>query len=230
MLVLLSGGKHIPMHHRRVHRNLLLAIFALAAVAYCQSPAVLDGPFQVRYAANLAFGTSYLDIVNDGLAGVSTLGPGFGTGNVNMCANLYFIDPGEELISCCSCTITPDQTVGLDVVKELTNGGKGTINGQLPGSVTIKLIGSVGTCAANSPATGFVPASGLLAWGTTLHATPTSGSYATTETAFLPATLGASELASLQGRCAEIVGNDSTYGQCTSCPATNAGALGGTKQ
>jgi len=211
-------------------RNVFLAILALAAVAYCQSPAVLDGPFQVRYAANLAFGTSYMDIINDGFNGVSSLGPGFGTGNVNMCANLYFIDPGEELISCCSCTVTPDQTVGLDVVKELTNGGKGTINGQLPASVTIKLVGSVGTCATNSPATAYTPGVGLVGFGTTLHATPVTGTYATTETPFIPASLSASELTSLQQRCAFIVGNDSTYGQCTTCPSTNAGALGGTKQ
>ena len=211
-------------------RNVVLAILAVSAIAFCQSAGAVDGPFQVRYAANLAFGTSYVNIVNDGLNGVSPLGPGFGSGNVNMCANLYFIDPGEELVSCCSCQVTPDQDVGVDVVKELTNGGKGTINGQIPASVTVKIVGNSGNCATSNPATAYVPAAGLLAWGTTLHATPTTGSYATTETPFANASLSASELTSLQGRCAYIVGNDSTYGQCISCPSTNAGALGATKQ
>ena len=219
------------MHYAK---KLLGALLVFAGIACCQSPAVLDGPYQVRYAANLGAvtnATAYIDITNDGLAGVSTLGPGFGTGNVNMCANLYFIDAGEELVSCCSCTITPDQTVGMDVAAILTNGGKGTTHGNLPSSVTIKLVGNTGTCAMNNPATTYVPAPGLLAWGTSLHAAPTTPvTYATTETPFLPATLSASELTSLQTRCAFIVGNDSTYGQCTTCPATNAGALGGTKQ
>ena len=190
----------------------------------------LDPPYQVRYAANLASGTSYVDIVNDGLNGVSSLGPGFGTGNVNMCANLYFFDPGEELVSCCQCQVTPDQTVGIDVVAQLTNGGKGTINGTLPGSVTIKVVGSSGNCATNNPATTYTPAAGLIAFGTTLHQTPTAGTLATTETPFSPASLSASELTSLQDRCSFIVGNDSTYGQCSGCPSTNAGALGAAKQ
>ena len=185
---------------------------------------------QVRYAANLSAGTSYVDIAYDGLWGASPTGPGFGTGNVNMCANLYFIDPGEELVSCCQCQITPDQDVGLDVVQQLTNGSKGTINGSLPNSVTIRIMGSSGNCATNNAATAYTPAPGLEAWGTTLHPTPTSGVYATTETPFSIVTLGSSELISLQGRCAEIIGNDSTYGQCKGCPTTNAGALGATKQ
>ena len=204
-----------------------VALAASAAAAYSQSPGAADEPYQVRYAANLSLGTSYLNIVNDGNLGVSALGPGFGSGNVDLCANLYIIDPGEELVSCCSSRITPDQDIGIDVVAQLTNGGKGTISGTLPSSVTIKIVGSSGDCATNNAATNYTGAIGLLAWGTTLHQTPKTGVYATTETQFLPASLSRSELLSLQGRCSFIVGNDSAYGQCSGSPSTTIGGMPG---
>jgi hypothetical protein len=66
----------------------------------------------------------------------------------------------------------------------------------------------------------------MAAYGTTLHATPVAGTFATTETKFTPSTLSAGELASIAGRCASILGNGSGFGICTSC---RAGALGGSK-
>jgi len=208
------------------------ALVASAAAAHGQSAGAADGPYQVRYAANLNAGTSYIHIVNDGNLGVSPLGPGFGTGNVNMCANLYFIDPGEELVSCCSSQITPDQNISIDVVAQLTYGGKGTVNGTLPPSVTMKIVGSSGNCANSNAATSYTGAAGLLVWGTTLHQTPRTGVYATTEAPFLPASLSASELLTLQERCSYIVGNDSAYGQCSGSPTTTIGGMpgGGMKQ
>ena len=187
----------------------------------------LDGAFQVRYAANLALGESYVDIINDGYNGAPALGPGFGPQTGTMCVNVYFVDPGEELVSCCSCTVTADQTVELGVKQNLTNNGKGTTNGMLPASVTVKLIGELGSCPTNAPASLTTPTGGFLAFGTTLHQTSTSGAYATTETAFTNASLSPSELASLVGRCSEIVGNDSTFGICLGC---TPGALGAAKK
>ena len=67
---------------------------------------------------------------------------------------------------------------------------------------------------------------GLAAFGTTLHATPASGAYATTETPFIPATLSDSELAALGNKCTHIVGNLSGFGICASC---RAGALGASR-
>jgi hypothetical protein len=211
-------------------RNVLLALIALSMVAYCQSPAgsPVDGPYQVRYAANLASGESYVDIINDGANGAPLQGPGFGVQTGTMCIGVYFIDPGEELISCCSCQVTANQTVELGVVANLTNGGKGSIHGaSLPTSATVKLVGSAGSCGTNAAATITAPTGGYVAFGTTIHATATTGTFATTETPFLQATLSQSELSSLTGRCASIIGNDSTFGQCSGC---TAGALGASKK
>ena len=218
-------------------RNVILAAFALTAtVAFAQNPISADSPFQVRYAANLNIGESYINVTNTGANGAAILGPGFGAQSGNICVNVYAFDAGEELISCCSCLVTPDETVNLGVTRDLT---VKTLTGVVPTSVTVKLLatlagtGGSGTSCTNSAATvqldgegGIVFATGLLAFGTTLHATPTAGVYATTETAFTPSTLSAGELASISGRCASILGNGSGFGVCNSC---RAGALGGSK-
>jgi len=217
-------------------RNVILAILALAIVAYCQSPATWDNNFKVKYAANLNIGESYIDIINTGYNGVGFLGPGFGApaGTGNICVNVYALSTDEQLDACCSCLITPDEVVSLGVNSSLL---VKTLTGATETSEVIKLIGSnVGaTTCANTAAsvTAANIATGFIAFGTTLHATPVTGVYATTETPFAPAQFilsgaaGANdELHSLTGRCAAILGNGSTFGICAGC---KAGALGASK-
>jgi hypothetical protein len=207
-------------------RNVTLAALAFATAAFAQNPITADSPFQVRYAANLNLGESYIDITNTGANGAALLGPGIGVQTGNICVNVYAFDASEELVSCCSCLVTPDQTVNLGVVADLTSK---TLTGVVPTSVTVKLLSTLaGTSCSNSAATAtaasIVP--GLAAWGTTLHPTPVAGTVATTETAFTPATLSPGEFASITGRCAAIIGNASGFGICTSC---RSGALGAAK-
>jgi hypothetical protein len=188
----------------------------------------LGAPFLISYAANLNVGESYVNIANNGANGASLLGPGFGAAAGNICANVYAFDPGEELISCCSCLITPDQTVNLGVLRDLT---VKTLTGIVPTSVTVAVLATLaggngtGTSCTNSAATAATAtlANGLAAWRTTLHATPTA-TYATTEAELARISLNAGELTSLSGRCASILGNGSSFGVCNSC---RSGALGG---
>jgi hypothetical protein len=88
---------------------------------------------------------------------------------------------------------------------------------------TIAGAGGSGTNCTNSAATQGTLATGLLAWGTTIHAA-VGGGFATTETAFTPATLSAGEYASITNRCLNIIGNGSTFGICKSCRAGGLGA------
>jgi len=194
------------------------------------SPVNADGPFQIRYAANLNIGESYINITNTGANGAPLLGPGVnGTGGSNgfvtpvgnICVNVYAFDPHEELVSCCSCLITPDQTQSLGVAADLTSN---PANGVTPTSVTIKLLatlagtGGSGTSCTNSAATVGTPVIGMTAMGTTLHAiSAVPGTYATTETPFTPATLSPAEQNSITSRCASFLGDLSGNGICTSC-------------
>jgi hypothetical protein len=211
-------------------RNVVLAILSVGTVAFAQAVAV-DAPFQVRYAANLNLGESYINITNDGANGAPLLGPGFGGAAGNICVNVYAFSPDEQLISCCSCHVTPNGLVNLGVTRDLTSK---TLTGVIPTSVVVKLVstlagpgGASGAAACTNSAATVTTATivpGMLAWGTTIHNAPAAvPGYGVTETAFSPATLSAGELASLGGRCASILGNGSGFGICRSC---QAGALG----
>jgi len=149
----------------------------------------------------------------------------------NICANVYTFSPDEQLISCCSCLVTPNQVVSLGVNRDLTGN---TLTGVRPTSVVVKLVTTLagtngsGTSCTNSAAvaTSANLAPGLAAWGTTLHAQTVNETttYATTETAFTPATLSAGELASITNRCVNIIGNGSGFGICNSCRLGGLGA------
>ena len=131
MLVFTVGGLSSNM----LLRNVFLAIFAVAMIASAQ--VTTDAPFQVRYAANLNLGESYINITNDGANGAPLLGPGFGGAAGNICVNVYAFSPDEQLISCCSCLVTPNGVVNLGVTRDLTSK---TLTGVIPTSVVVKLI------------------------------------------------------------------------------------------
>ncbi len=195
-----------------------------------------DTAFQIRYASNLTSGDSVINITNTGANGASLFGPGFGGAAGNTCVNVYAFSPDEQLISCCSCLITPNGLVSLSVNSDLVSN---TLTGVRPNSVVIKLVNTgasdtfTGTNCTNSAALAtfgagpFPIAVGMLAYGTTIHTAPgAQGSLAVTETPFLSATLSEQELASIKNRCANIIGNGSTFGICRSC---RVGGLGATR-
>jgi len=156
----------------------------------------LDSPYQVRYAANLDRGESYIDIINTGANGASLMGPGIGGPIGNICVNLYAILPDEEMDSCCSYLITPNQLVELGVNRDILSN---PATAAPVTSVTLKLVGTlpgtggVPTDCTNSAALvagGATVVGGYTAFGTTLHANVGGGTYALTETPFLTAQLG----------------------------------------
>jgi hypothetical protein len=221
-------------------RNVLLAIAVCIALAISATAQATDTYFQVRYAANLGLGESYINIVNTGANGAMRDGPGFGASAGNICVNVYAFSPDEQLVSCCSCLITPNGVVNLGVNRDLT---VKTLTGVIPTSVTIKLLATVPNTSATNTAPGGSPgattgtscansaavpnqllATGMAAWGTTIHnAPPGVAAYSVTETAFTPATLSGAELTSITNRCTAILGNGSGFGICESC---RTGALG----
>ena len=144
-----------------------------------------------------------------------------------MCANVYAFSPDEQLVSCCSCLITPNGLISLSVNDDLISN---TLTGVRPNSVVIKIVATsassdfAGTSCTNSAALagtvqGFKFAGGMLAWGTTAHPGPAAGSFATTETPFLVAPIKKDEFLSITKRCTNIIGNGSSFGLCRSCRA-----------
>lgn len=199
-------------------------------VASITAGGVGDPPYQVRYASNLSIGDSVVNVTNTGAS--STVS--FPSQNGNLCVNVYTFSPDEQMISCCSCLVTPNALVSLSARNDLISN---TLTPGVPTSVVIKLLGSAGTtaasCNASTVGTGTnLLVNGMAAFGTTIHALPiTPGTpavtYGETETHFANSTLSAAELARLTTLCGYIQTNGSGFGICRSC---RLGGLGGVSE
>lgn len=185
-------------------------------------PQIITDFFQVRYASNLNIGDSIVNLTNTGAKdGNDPAG--------RICVNVYTFDPAEELVSCCSCEVTPNGVNYLSARNDLISN---TLTPGTPTSIVIKLIANypVGTDGKRVPCDPASPtvenlAPGMRAWGTTLHALPgTPTPYALTETPFSHSPLSASELRKMTSFCGFIKAVGSGYGICASC---RAGAAGG---
>lgn len=208
---------------------LALAGALLSVAAFAQNPITADSPYQIRYASNLSIGDSVVNISNTGARGGVTLQSGTSASiGGSVCANVFVFTPDEEIVSCCSCPVTPNGLVSLSAQKDLI---VNPLTRATPTSVVIKLVATVpvgGSCNNSAAAVGTATlAPGMVAWGTTLHANTSAaaGTYGVTETAFTPASLSASELARLANTCTFILSQGSGFGVCNSCRLGGLGAV-----
>jgi hypothetical protein len=221
----------------RIPFTITAAILLCTVAAYAQQGnATLDTPYQVRYAANVSPASpidSFVNITNTGARGAGLQSGTAASITGAICANVYAFSPDEQMISCCSCPVTPNGLRSLSAKRDLVNN---TLTPAVPGSIVVKILGSVpvgGSCAGSAAAPGALT-SGLVAWGTTAHAAAPGGvPTAITETPFVPATLsrgddgGSAEYERLTQLCTFIIANGSGFGLCNSC---QLGALGGARR
>jgi hypothetical protein len=190
-----------------------VAMLVFSTVAFSAGP---TGCFKVLDPANLNVGDSVINITNAGT-----------DSGASICANVYAFSPDEQLISCCSCLVTPNGLNSLSARQDLLSN---TLTPSVPTSIVIKLLASRpvgGACNPSSP-NGTNLAPGMLAWGTKLHALPTGPvTYGVTENAFSTADLSTAELTRITSFCGFIQANGSGFGICKSC---QAGGLGGVKK
>jgi hypothetical protein len=184
---------------------------------------VIVPAISVSYAVNLKSGDSYVDITNAG--GLSTVTTQSGTTAAvpgSICANVFAFDPGEELLSCCSCPVTPDGLVSLSAQKDLL---ANTLTSNPPSSISITLVATLpvsNSCANSASRVNTAAlAPGLFAWSTTLHSnTSTTPALADTEVPFTAASFSTAELNRLAQACTFAQQQGSTFGICNSCPGT----------
>jgi len=230
---------------------LVFAALATAALAFSQNPVTVDGPFQVRYAANLITGgASVVDITNTGASAsgglITNATPPQNNINGSLCVNIYTYAADEQEVACCSCLVTPNALWSATVQTSLLNA---TLTPSFPPEVVIKLISTVPftntvsgalTCnpamidqtaalpnTAKNPGTAGFLANGLLAWGTSPHGFPaaTGPGFQIAETPFLPATLSTAELVRDVMECQFIqVLGSGQFGICKGCDNKGLGA------
>src|SRR3981081_536877 len=118
-------------------KPLTTVLIALSCSIGAYAQVTLDGPFQIRYASNLTAGDSVVNITNTGANGNNLFGPGYGEPAGNICVNVYAFSPDEQMISCCSCLVTPNGLVHLTANNDLVSN---TLTGIRPNSIVIKLV------------------------------------------------------------------------------------------
>jgi hypothetical protein len=204
-------------------RNSAAAMMLFSVVGLAQPNVTLDSPFQVRYASNLNVGDSVINITNSGARGAALSSGTTAATTGAICVSVYAFAPDEQMVSCCSCPVTPNGLVSLSARNDLISN---TLTPAVPTSIVVKLLATApvgGTCNS-SAATGGDLVSGMIAFGTTIHASP-AGAFQVTETPFIPATLSAGELARLTQLCMFINANGSGFGICRSCRLGGLGAV-----
>ena len=143
---------------------------------------VVGGAYLITYVPNLPVGDSFINITNTGAGGA---GLGSGTSAAvtgSLCVNVYGFNADEEIVSCCSCAVTPNGLVSLSARNDIA---ANPFTGGTPLLLAIKLVATTpvgGSClnSAAAVATGAL-SEGLAAWGTALHVNTTPGAYALTE-------------------------------------------------
>ncbi len=166
----------------------------------------IPGSVLVGYAVNLNVNDSILNLTS--------------SGKTNLCANIYVFAPDEQLVSCCSCTVTPSGLMSLSARQDLVSN---TLTPAIESTVAVKIVSTSG--GACDPAALPTLTAELSAWIANTHAAP-GGGYATTEVPLIHATPG-NEILRLTQMCGLIRSNGSGYGICASC---RSGALGGQKR
>ena len=189
----------------------MLVALGFTTQAWCQAFTPTPNAFKIRYASNLNIGDSFVNISNSGTAGAGAGG--------SICVNTYVFDQSAGMLACCSCKVAPNSLVSYSVKNQLISND---LTPEIPNSVIIKLLASFpaspgAQCNAATP-TGTNVAPGMRAWGTTLHALPTTPvTYGVTETEFTAGGLVQSEFNELIDDCGFIQTDGNGFGICKAC-------------
>ncbi len=183
-----------------------------------------DSPYQIRYVSNLNLGDSTINITNTGAEGAGQSSGTTAATTGAFCVNVYAFSPDEQMVSCCSCPVTPNGLVSLSARQDLISN---TLTPAVPTALVVKLLATKpagGTCTASAAmATAANLSRGLAAWATTIHVGPAGPT--STETPFSAAMLSTEpgnpgdigELNRLTQLCSFINANGSGFGVCRSC-------------
>jgi hypothetical protein len=113
----------------------------------------------------------------------------------SLAADIYVFDDSQEMAACGACWISADGLISEDVKTQLTNN---PLTGRIPSRGVIKVI-SDPWGDPFSPPSGYP---GLRGWATHIQrATPTAGTYATTEAPFADSNLSSGEATMLGDLC-----------------------------
>jgi hypothetical protein len=181
-----------------------------------------------HHVTRLDLGDSKINITNTGESAADIKSGTDATVTGAICANVYAFAPDEQMVSCCSCPVTPDGLVSLSARDDLVSN---TLTPATPSALTVVVVPTAplaGTCSnsATTASTATI-APGLVAWGTNVHGAPAPATFAVTETVFAETAVSDPEITRMATLCNFILADGGGFGICRSC---RLGALGGSRQ
>ena len=194
----------------------LFGLLLLSTSMWGQAP---PDTFKVDYYSNNMTGAPDGEVrfINPGnLASTSPAG--------DLCAAIYVFDDREEFQECCSCKLTPDQRLLLDVAVNLTSN---TLTSIVPSRGAIKVISSAPVADVCDPRA-VTPTPTLREWHTHVLFPVGATTYFITETESSDTPLGADELTALQQFCEFGIVLGSGRGVC-SCGDPPSAKVKGTR-
>ena len=155
----------------------------------------------------------HIRLVNFGAAGTPLTSPG---GDV--CANVYVFDANQEMVSCCSCRITPNGLLTLSIASSLTNN---PVTSVVPVNGDIKVLSTAALgstpCTPLSQNGGFLDSTAGFGTHLQLSGGTASGTFIT-ETPLIAGTISQVEYSFLLQACqyARYLGSNKGVCSCSS--------------
>ncbi len=170
-----------------------------------------------RYSNNAGPGTpmdQILRLINVGVDGTPLTTP---VGDV--CANIYVFDANQEMVSCCSCRVTPNELVTASVANQLTGNPLTSVS---PIAGVIKIVPTVAGSGVCSPTAPSGASDATLLSGSSTHVEVSGPLSYITETHIPVAPLGPDEASFLFNACfyVKYLGSGAGRGSCT-CTGSN---------
>ena len=179
----------------------------------------------VRYVRNLDRGDSVINLTNSGARGAGLAAGTTASTTGAICVNVYAFSADDEMMNCCSCTVTPNGLLALSARRDFFTYPPLP---KPPTSLIVKLYATVparNSCISSAYDGSVLAAPGLHAWGTSIQVGAEGKPDPVTEAPFLVATLGPGERERLVSRCAILNANGSGYNVCSTCRLGSASFL-----
>lgn len=129
----------------------------------------------------------------------------------DICTNLYVFDNNQEMVSCCSCRLTPNELASASVANQLTNN---PLTSVIPSAGVIKILPIIAGNYACSPIAPFASSDASLVKGFATHVQVTGSATYISETDIPVAILGSEDATFLNNACLFVQYLGSSKGRC----------------
>src|ERR1700691_1908483 len=181
----------------------------VAALLGVGTAAAQDSVYDIGYFTNAVAGApaAHLRLSNDGDAS-----------GANLCANIYVFDTAEEMQECCSCVITSNGYLDLNVGANLL--GNILDSGTTPSRRIIKEVSSAAPSSGVCSPVSYTPQDGIKGWLTHVQKLAIAGRFTITETTLTDSCLSSTELSfNLQETCSFVQSLGTGTGVCACADA-----------